>query len=309
MKKFKDKVAVITGAGSGIGYGIAKKCVSEGMNVVLADIEKNALAQSKRECLGYGTKVLSIVTDVSSQNSMEMLVDKTINTFKKVNMLFNNAGVTTRKPVWINSEKDWQWVLGVNLWGVIYGCKYFIPIMLKQDEESHIVNTSSEAGLWSGIGYAGTYSTSKHGVIALSESLFQELADFTDKINISVFCPGAVRSNITDAERYRPQAFKNDQDDYSIPLEIRTKLKKQAEHVKERIKAGITPEEAADIVFDGIRKKKFYILTGKRGKIVIQMHMENILLGKNPTRPKDLKKTYLKTLLGNLLPIPRYRYL
>ncbi|GAG25784.1 unnamed protein product, partial [marine sediment metagenome] len=171
MKEFKDKVAVITGAASGIGLGIARRAVKEGMKVVLADIEKDALNQTEEELKSAGAEVISVVTDVSKLENIEILAQKTIETFGEVHLLCNNAGVAAPGALWECILSDWNWVIGVNLWGVINGIQTFIPIMLQQDNECHIVNTSSMAGLLHGDGVNGIYSVTKQAVVALSESL------------------------------------------------------------------------------------------------------------------------------------------
>ncbi len=152
MREFKDKIAVITGAASGIGRGIAERCAQEGMKVVLADIEEAALRQTEKDFAAAGATVLALRTDVSKVNDIEALAQKTLDTFGAVHVLFNNAGVGVWPTVWECTLADWAWVLGVNLWGVIYGVRVFVPIMLKQDTECHIVNTASVAGLTAGAG-------------------------------------------------------------------------------------------------------------------------------------------------------------
>ena len=161
MKNFKDKVAVVTGAASGIGKAIAQRCVQEGMKVVLADIEEKPLAQTGDDLKKAGATVLSVLTDVSKINDVEQLARKTLGDFGEVHLLFNNAGVTAGTSIWESTLADWEWVIGVNLWGVIHGIRTFVPIMLKQDNECHIVNTSSVAGLISSPG-DGIYKVTKH---------------------------------------------------------------------------------------------------------------------------------------------------
>lgn len=148
MREFKNKIAVITGSASGIGRGLAEKCIQEGMKVVLADIEKPALEQTKKELMAKGDNILAVQTDVSKESDMEELAKKTMEKFGAVHLLFNNAGVVcVGSPMWEMTQLDWQWIVGVNIWGVIYGLKVFIPIMLQQDSDCHIVNTASIAGL------------------------------------------------------------------------------------------------------------------------------------------------------------------
>ncbi|MFW9825887.1 MAG: SDR family NAD(P)-dependent oxidoreductase, partial [Candidatus Thorarchaeota archaeon] len=197
MKEFKDKVAVITGAASGIGQGIAYKCGKEGMKVVISDINEKRLGITERTLIQEDTPVLSVLTDVSKVTDIKDLAEKTLETFGKVDLLFNNAGVAIPRLCWEYELKDWEKVLGINLWGVIYGIKTFIPIMIKQDSECHIVNTSSMEGLISqGIGGA-TYGVCKHALVHLTERLALELEQVgINKIGVSVLCPGFVGTNI-----------------------------------------------------------------------------------------------------------------
>ena len=176
MREFKDKVAVITGAASGLGRAMADRCVQEGMKVVLADVEVEELAKTEASMKASGATVLALRTDVSQASDMEALAQKTLEAFGAVHLLCNNAGVGTDAAIWKSTIADWEWVIGVNLWGVIHGVRIFVPIMLKQDTESHIVNTASMAGLISGPGL-GAYKVTKHAVVALSETLYHELAE------------------------------------------------------------------------------------------------------------------------------------
>ena len=175
MKEFRDKVAVVTGAASGIGRGLADRCVQEGMKVVLADIEEPALAQAESELKADGADVLAVLTDVSKASEVEALAQRTLEAYGAVHLLCNNAGVAAGSTAWESTINDWKWVLGVNLWGVIHGLQAFVPTMLEQDTESHIVNTASLAGLKSFFASAA-YHVTKHAVVALSENLYYDLA-------------------------------------------------------------------------------------------------------------------------------------
>ena len=190
MKDLKDKVAVITGAASGIGYAIAEKAVSEGAKVVLADVEEQALVKAEAELKEQGGSVLSVLTDVSRPEDIEEVAGKTLKAFGAVHLLFNNAGVGAGMSVWRSTIADWQWVINVNLWGVIYGIKTFVPIMNDQDTECHIVNTASLAGLVSFPGL-GPYNITKFGVVTLSETLYHELAAWKDRRSGSRYCAPA----------------------------------------------------------------------------------------------------------------------
>ncbi|KKM90573.1 hypothetical protein LCGC14_1237280 [marine sediment metagenome] len=265
MKEFKDKVAVITGAASGIGLGIARRAAKEGMKVVLADIEKDALNQAEEELKSSGADVISVVTDVSKLENIEKLAQKTVETFGEVHLLCNNAGVAAPGVFWESISSDWKWVIGVNLWGVINGIQTFIPIMLQQDNECHIVNTSSMAGILHGDGTNGIYSVTKQAVVALSESLRRSFANplFGSKIGVSVLCPGIVNTKITNSERNRPAEFCGS--DYIPCFERIIKNHPEAEVlVREAPKIwekGTPPNESGDIVFEAIKNDIFYIFT------------------------------------------------
>lgn len=265
MKKFNDKVAVITGAASGIGLGIARRAVKEGMKVVLADIEKIALKQAEEELKSTGAEIISVVTDVSKLEDVEILAKKTIETFGEIHLLCNNAGVAAPGALWECIHSDWKWVMGVNLWGVIHGVQTFIPIMLRQESESHIVNTSSMAGIMHGDGINGIYSVTKQAVVALSESLRRSFENplFNSRIKVSVLCPGVVNTKITSSERNRPGEFCGP--DYMPSFERIIKNHPEAEpFIKEAPKMwerGTPPDESGDIVFEALKKGIFYIFT------------------------------------------------
>jgi len=254
MKEFKDKVAVITGAASGIGRGLANRCAQEGMKVVLADVEEAALSETEKKLKSKGTSVLSVLTDVSRVHDIEVLAEKTLDTFGAVDLLFNNAGVVVSTYLWEHTLADWKWIIGVNLWGVIHGIRIFVPIMLNQNTECYIVNTASLAGLVSG---GSIYGVTKHGVVSLSETLYAQLAITKAKVKVSVLCPGFVKTQIIDCERNRPPELYNDPDEI-IPHHEFEPPKKM---VYDMFEQGLTPEKVADIVFEGIKDEKFYILT------------------------------------------------
>ncbi len=280
MKDFKDKVAVITGAASGIGYALAKRCAKEKMNVVLADIEKEALAKAEKEIKKTGVNVLSALVDVSKAGDIETLARKTLDTFGAVHLLFNNAGVgaIVGKKIWELTLADWEWVISVNLWGVIHGVRIFVPIMLSQDNECHIVNTSSMQGLTS-FPTSAIYKVTKHGVVSLSETLHHELTMEKSKIKVSVLCPAFVRTNIRNAARNRPAVLGNEP---AIESE-NTANQQTINFFKDGVQSGTPPEQTADAVFKAIREEKFYILPHPEWKFAIQLRMEDILQERNPT--------------------------
>jgi len=283
LKDFKDKVAVITGAASGIGRGIANKAVKEGMKVVLADIEAEALSQAEKELKSSGANVISVLTDVSKFEDVEALAQKTLDTFGEVHLLCNNAGVGAGGLIWENTMSDWKWVMGVNLWGVIHGIRTFIPIMLKQDNECHVVNTASLAGILSDEVGAGIYTVTKHGVVALSEILIRELALVMSKIKVSVLCPGFVKTKIFDSERNRPAEL------YKDPSEIipHPEFEQLGELYLQLFEAGITSDKAGDIIFQAINDDVFYILTDTSlfYKRMVKKRMEGILQAFKQNKP------------------------
>jgi len=282
MKEFKGKVAVVTGGASGIGWGIAERCAAEGMKVVIADIEEEALQKAARTLQEGGAEVLAVRTDVSRIADVEVLAQKTVDTFGGAHLLFNNAGVNTdislRKPVWENTIADWEWMLGVNLWGVIHGVKVFLPIMMRQNTECHIVNTASMAGLIAEPQLV-IYAVTKQGIIALSEGLYIQLKERNSPIGVSVLCPAFVSSRLFEAERNRPAGLKNP---YEPP-----KPRQPAQLVSQfnKVSPTLTPGQSADIVFKAIREGTFYIFTDPLVQELFRQRAENILKGKNPERP------------------------
>lgn len=257
MQQFQDRVAVITGAASGIGRGLARRCAREGMQVVLADIEAAALAETEAELRDLGAPVLAVVTDVAKAEDVEALVRQTLATFGAIHLLCNNAGVGLVRSVWESSLADWNWVLGVNLWGVIHGLRTFVPIMLDQESKDHIVNTSSIAGLitkWAqsaivGPGSSSTYNVSKHGIAALSETLYHELAQLGAKVKVSVLLPAWVNTRVVDVERNRPLDLRNAPG--VVPVHPQDEAVIQA--TRQGIQQGISPDQVADIVIRAIR--------------------------------------------------------
>lgn len=278
MQDVKGKVAVITGAASGIGRGIAERCAQEGMKLVLADVEETALAQTEQELRKAGATTIAVRTDVSKAKDIEELAQKTLKSFGAVHLLFNNAGVGAGTTIWESTLADWEWVLGVNLWGTIHGIRTFVPIMLNQNTECHIVNTASIAGLISGPGL-GVYKVTKHGVVSLSETLSYELAERNAKIKVSVLCPVWVKTRIMESERNRPSELQNPAPNIPMSPEIEAR----AQEIIQAVQGGISPQQVAEYVFDAIRNERFYILTHPESKTLIKMRMRNILQEKSPS--------------------------
>ena len=277
MKDFKDKVAVITGAASGIGRALADRCVQEGMKAVLADVEAEPLATAEASLKASGATVLAVQTDVSQARDVEALAQKTMEAFGAVHVLCNNAGVGTEAAVWESTLAEWEWVVGVNLWGVIHGVRVFVPLMLAQDAECHIVNTASMAGLIAGPGL-GAYKVTKHGVVTLSETLHHELAERGAKVKVSVLCPGIVNTRIMESARNRPGDLP--------PTGPRGPASEERwEALRRLVPAGMPAAQVADAVFEALRKDRFYILTHPEGKEAVRTRMEDILQERNPTPP------------------------
>ena len=278
MKEFKDKVAVVTGAASGIGRAMAERFAAEGMKVVLADIEQGALAETEAELKARSAAVLAVPTDVSKGGDVEALAEKSIAAFGAVHVLCNNAGVAVGGVSWERTVADWEWGLGVNLWGVIHGIRVFVPIMLRQDTEGHIINTASMAGLVS-LPLMSVYNVSKHAIVTLSEALHHELALSGAKVKASVLCPGWVNTRLMDSDRNRPSDVLNDP-----AQEISDPAKEAFEQtIRELLVTGLTPEQVADHVFDAIRGEKFYVLTHPEWKDMVRTRMEDILEERKPT--------------------------
>ncbi len=272
MRDFDGKVAVVTGAASGIGLALATKAAREGMKVVLADVEEQALDAAVTDLKRQEFDILGVLTDVSSAASVEALRAKAISAYGKVHLVFNNAGVAGAgaTPVWEATPKDWQWIMGVNFWGVVNGVRAFLPLMLAQGEEGHMVNTGSVAGLLPG---SGIYGVSKHAVVSLSESIFAQLHAREAKVGVSVLCPGWVNTRIIEAGRNRPAELQNET---AAPVAGITGPG------AELIANGMPPPQVADIVFDAIREGRFYILTHDTFDDGLRYRFDNILNRRNP---------------------------
>ncbi|HXH48642.1 MAG TPA: SDR family NAD(P)-dependent oxidoreductase [Terriglobia bacterium] len=278
MKDFRGKVAVITGAASGIGRGTAGRCVNEGMKLVIADVDEASLATAEAELKALGATVLAVPTDVSKRSDVERLAQQTLDAFGQVHLLVNNAGIGAGGSPWEATWNDWEWVIGVNLWGVIHGVKVFTPLMLAQNTDCHIVNTASAAGLVVG-GASAPYSVTKHGVVALSESLYFALQRRKALVKVSVLCPGLVRTDIVHSERHRPPALKNEL------VEFNAQLQAGLSALKAAIEAAMPPSQVAEIVFDAIKREQFYILTHPDWMEVVRMRTDSLLRLENPQDP------------------------
>ena len=278
MKDFQGKVAVITGAASGIGRAIAERCVRAGVKVVLADIEEDPLGLTGEELKGVGGTVLCVRTDVSKRAEVESLAARAYDAFGQVHLLFNNAGVAAGGAPWEATWNDWEWVMEVNLWGVIHGVKVFTPLMLAQNTECHIVNTSSTAGLVVGGGSA-TYAVTKHAAVALSECLHLSLQQRNSSIKVSVLCPGLTRTNIGNAERNRPEKLRNQ------PVPLTPEMQAGLAAFKAALDSSMPPHQVADAVLAAIEEEQFYILPDPRWIEVIQLRTASLLNLQNPVNP------------------------
>jgi NAD(P)-dependent dehydrogenase (short-subunit alcohol dehydrogenase family) len=281
MKEFKGKIAVITGGASGIGLGIARRCVREGMNVVLADINEVDLSNAEEDLKNRGVTVIGVRTDVSKRGDVQALADRTLETFGAVHLLVNNAGVGAGTSPWESTWNDWEWVIGVDLWGVINGVKIFTPIMVSQNTECHIVNTSSIAGMIAFM-HSAPYQVAKHAVVALSENLSVALEKRNALVRVSVLCPGYVKTQTMDSERNRPIDLRDE------PIEMSSEQQAMLDAARKAVESGMSPIELAGHVFRAIQEERFYILTHPEEMLSIRERMENILHGRNPRNPSGI---------------------
>jgi NAD(P)-dependent dehydrogenase (short-subunit alcohol dehydrogenase family) len=270
MRDLSGKVAVVTGGASGIGRALAERFAREGMSVVLADVEEKALAATRDALAASGAQVLAVPTDVSQADQVDALARRTFDAFGTAHVICNNAGVSVAGPAWQPSEADYQWVLGVNLWGVIHGIRAFVPRLVAQGE-GHVVNTASIAGLISAPGM-GPYCATKHAVVALSECLFHDLAIATaGKVKVSVLCPAWVNTRIAESDRNRPAAAPRRESE-------RTEHEQQMEsRVHAAVANGIPPHVVADKVLRAIVEERFWILTHSKTKKGVEQRMRGIL--------------------------------
>lgn len=274
MEELSGKVAVVTGAASGIGLAMATNFLADGMSVVMADVESAALDAAASAL--DPAKVLPVVCDVSDMAQIESMRDQALERFGAVHVVCNNAGVAGGGPIWTQTRADWDWVLGVNLFGVINGITAFTPLLIEQGE-GHIVNTASVAGLIS-MPWGGTYNVSKHGVVTLSETLWADLqiAGATN-VGVSVLCPGWVQTRIHESGRNRPGI------DGGAPPEATEEQAAMAAHVGSLIAEGLNPRQVADMVVDAVRTDRFYILTHPHWNGLISDRYDRILSGEGPT--------------------------
>ena len=282
MKTYAGRTAVITGAGSGFGLEASRIAARRGMNVVMADVQQDALDRAAVEIEGLGAKVLPFRVDVAKAAEVEALGAATVARFGAPSLVFNNAGVGAGGLIWENTLADWEWVIGVNLMGVAHGVRVFTPLMLAaagQDAayEGHIVNTASMAGLINAPNM-GIYNVSKHAVVALSETLYQDLRLVTDQISASVLCPFFVPTGITQSQRNRPGEL-------AASEPTKSQLIGQAMSNRAVGRGKLTAAEVAQFVFDAVDEDRFYIYSHPHALSSVQTRLEDIVQARNPTDP------------------------
>jgi NAD(P)-dependent dehydrogenase (short-subunit alcohol dehydrogenase family) len=274
METLEGRTAVVTGAASGIGFALARRLGAEGMRVVLADIEAESLDRAARELAAAGVETLAVRTDVSDAEQVEALAQRASDAFGALHLVCNNAGVFKGGNSWEVSLADWQWTLGVNLWGVIHGVRSFVPRLLAHGEEAHVVNTASMAGLMSNP-FSGPYTVSKHAVVALSEVLYHELTLTGTKVGVSVLCPEAIATRIGESERNRPGGVA------ATPVTPAEKVVRDA--LAQSVAKGLAPDAMADRVVRAVREKRFYALSDDAWRRAAELRCEDIRLARNPS--------------------------
>jgi NAD(P)-dependent dehydrogenase (short-subunit alcohol dehydrogenase family) len=284
MKTFKGRTAVITGAASGFGLEVARVAAREGMNVVLADVQVDALERAADEMHTLGAQALPYRLDVAKAVEVEALAKAAVDRFGVPHVVFNNAGVGFGGLIWEHSAQDWEWVMGVNVMGVAHGVRVFTPLMLEaaqQDAqyEGHIVNTASMAGLLNPPNM-GVYNVSKHAVVSLTETLYQDLSLVTDQISASVLCPFFVPTGIHQSHRNRPGALSTDG-----AMPTKSQRIAQAMTAKAVESGKVSAAQVAGLVFDAMRKKRFYIYSHPKALASVQTRLEDIMRPRNPTDP------------------------
>lgn len=281
---FKNKTAVLTGAGSGFGLECARIGAKLGMNLVLADVQQDALDKAAAEMTALGAPVLAFKLDISKAAEVEAMGAAVYKRFGAPHFVFNNAGVGAGGMIWENTLKDWEWVIGVNIMGVAHGVRVFTPMMLeaaKKDPsyQGHIVNTASMAGLLNAPNM-GVYNVSKHAVVSLSETLYQDLKLVTDQISASVLCPFFVPTGISQSHRNRPDEFKQ-----SGIKPTKSQLIGQAMNDQAVGKGKVSAADVAQKVFDAVHTGQFYVYSHPKAIGSVQVRMEDIMLQRNPTDP------------------------
>jgi NAD(P)-dependent dehydrogenase (short-subunit alcohol dehydrogenase family) len=281
LNEFKDRVAVVTGAASGIGLALAQRFAAEGMKVVLADVEGEPLKAAEASIRASGGTAISVQGNVMHEAEVKRLADIAFDTWGNVHVLCNNAGVSgsfAADGIWNIPAEDWSWVLGVNFHGVLHGIRQFVPRMLAKGDAGHIVNTASVAGLLTG-GSGAPYTVSKHGVVALSEGLYKDFKARSAKLTVSVLCPGWVDTKIIESGRNRPAELKG-----AAQATPTREMLARLQVVRGFLKDGFKPAAIADLVLDAIRSGTFYIVPIQPNiEAALALRLEDIRLRRNPT--------------------------
>jgi NAD(P)-dependent dehydrogenase (short-subunit alcohol dehydrogenase family) len=278
LTEFQGRVAVVTGAASGIGKALCERFAREGMRIVMADVEHERLSHAAADVEALGAEVLFVRTDVSRADDLSALRDATLERFGAVHVLCNNAGVFAGGLCWDAIGADWEWVMGVNVYGILHGIRAFVPFMLEQGQPGHVVNTCSMAGLIN-MPLSGAYSVSKHAALSLTETLYHELRIKQSPVGVSALCPELIRTRIGHSERNRPAHLKRPEGS-ATPEQT---LVEQA--IKSSTEGGIEPAVMADRVYHGIREDRFYLLAeeGTSWDHACRTRLDDIRLRRNPT--------------------------
>ena len=277
MKDFTGKVALITGAARGFGKEFAKEAFRRGMRLFLADIDEQTLEKTASELRQMGADVFAFPVDVSLESGVDAMVRETMDHYGQIDLLINNAGVIMPGSVLDVPAQDWEWVIQVNCMSQVYALKRVIPIMERQGTPGYIVNVSSAAGLVSS-GQMPAYSATKHFSVSLTESVAMALEEKNSNVNISVFCPSFVKTNLHNSDRYRPKRYQSREDPYYSSEAYRKYLKE----ITLYICTGHPLEEVGSILFKGIDEDQFYIYPHTEGKVMIKSRMSRILNGRKP---------------------------
>lgn len=277
MKTLRGRTAVITGAGSGLGREFARACAAEGMNLLLADLHQAGLDETLALAELADTEALTWLCDVSKADQVEALAVAAESRFGPLHLIFNNAGVGVTGPLWTSTLDEWDWVLGVNLMGVVHGVRSFVPRLLAHGDEAHVVNTASIAGLICGLGQ-GVYSVSKHAVVALSEVLYHELQAVQSRVGVSVLCPAFVPTGIAESGQHRPSGH-GARNPHPMTDQIEQMVRSAVS------KGRISASEVADLTLQAVRDERFYILPHAKTLGSIESRMRHILEGRPPHDP------------------------